>query len=220
MTIFPCEPPGCFRGRGVESRSERGSPGGALRAVGVVQLDRHGRRVGEGLAEDAAQEHVGVPGAYDLRERAEGRHHVHPVGERKRDPLLDRAHQVGVGVDREARAVDLRADLPVAEHPLGTVAEGKDDESFRPGRDRGGARVQLLVRSPLFSQRAAGPAVGDPAAVDAQKDPDPRPSRAVVDVGERVDAGLRVGGERAADGVDDPRRSRGRRHLSRLEDIE
>ena len=47
----------------IDSGAETGAAGGALGAVGVVKFDLAASYGGEGLAEEIAEEHVGVAGA-------------------------------------------------------------------------------------------------------------------------------------------------------------
>ena len=88
---------------------------------------------------------------------------------------------MGTGVTVVVETVDGSADVAVAQHAFGTVAEGDDSNTFAAHGDGGGKGVHLVVAE-IGRDVMPQPRVEDAAAVDAMHQ-----AEIAIDVKESVD---------------------------------
>ena len=109
------------------------------------------------------------------------------------------------------------AEVSVAEHALGSVAEGEHAHAVGADRYRSGLFVHRFVAQRAAQQVLSKPAVEDARAVQAQQNAVAAPLGRVVDVHERVDARLGIVARRVVHGVDDARGAGRRGRLARMQ---
>ena len=93
-------------GRGVDSGADSGSAGGSCSSVGIIQLYHGAAHIGERVAEERAQEHVGVACMDFTHFHAHILHDVYTGLESEHYAFLGGARQMLASVREEVEAVD------------------------------------------------------------------------------------------------------------------
>ena len=127
---------------------------------------------------------------------------------------------MGAGVAVEIDAVQAASHFPVAQYPLGTVAEGEDANALRSGGDGGGQLVHFNIGHTVRDDVAAHPGIQDAGSVDAEQHAQAGLGGAVIHVGEAVHPRKRIVAYRAAHPVHHTGGTGGGGYLARVEYIE
>ena len=151
--------------------------------------------------------------------QAAGAQQVQAVAEGAGDAFLAGAQQVAAGMRVQVEAEQMGAHLLVFQHPLGAVAEGQTQQAGGPNGRRGGEGIQLSVAQ-FRPDEAAQPAIEAAHTVNAQQHAQAGCLRAVINVGEGIDARLLIHEKLVSDGVDDARRAGRRGDFARLQHVE
>ncbi len=188
--------------------------------VGIYKLYRGARYVGESLAEDRAEEHVGVAGVYALDFHTHALHYFHTVHKGEHYSFLRGADYVATGVYIEVDAVYRATCLAVFEHALCAVAERQHRHSAASCRHFGCKQVHVGIADTGRGYIALNPRIEYACAVYAGHHAYARSLGAVVDVGKIIDARTRIVVDSAVDAVYHSRSAGGRGNLARFEHIE